>query len=115
MILVGWGLNTACEIRVSAASALPPWACCDGVPRALPHPILPHASHTHICTHTQAVKLAFEGGKETLVPVKEVSKEESIAYMSNLYERCQETRAKTKQSLEEKWLQPLIKPKTAAK
>jgi hypothetical protein len=63
---------------------------------------------------TQAVKLVFEGNKEVLVPVKESSKDDNIAYMSELYTRCQETRAKTQQSLQEKWLQPLIKPKQAA-
>lgn len=63
----------------------------------------------------QAVKLVFEGNKETLVPVKETSKEDNISYMANLYARCQETRAKTMQTLQEKWLQPLIKPKQAAK
>lgn len=63
----------------------------------------------------QAVKLVFEGTKEVLVPVKETSKEDNITYMSSLYERCQETRAKTMQTLQEKWLQPLIKPKQAAK
>jgi hypothetical protein len=61
----------------------------------------------------QAVKLVFEGTKEVLVPVKETSKADNIAYMSQLYERCQETRAKTMQTLQEKWLQPLIKPKAA--
>jgi len=63
----------------------------------------------------QAVKLVFEGNKETLVPVKETSKEDNISYMSNLYARCQETRAKTMQTLQDKWLQPLTKPKQAAK
>lgn len=62
-----------------------------------------------------AVKLVFEGNKETLVPVKETSKEDNISYMSNLYARCQETRAKTMQTLQDKWLQPLTKPKQAAK
>lgn len=62
----------------------------------------------------QAVKLTFEGNKEVLVPVKESTKEENVQYMASLYDRCQETRAKTKQTLEEKWLQPLIKPKQAA-
>ena len=63
----------------------------------------------------QAVKLAFEGNKEVLVPVKETTKDDNITYMANLYARCQETRAKTMQSLQEKWLQPLIKPKQPAK
>jgi hypothetical protein len=67
-----------------------------------------------LCICAQAVKLVFEGNKEVLVPVKETSKDDNIAYMANLYERCQETRAKTKQTLQEKWLKPLIQPKQAS-
>lgn len=62
------------------------------------------------CAPTQAVKLVFEGNKEVLVPAKETSKDDNIAYMASLYERCQETRAKTMQTLQEKWLKPLIQP-----
>lgn len=63
----------------------------------------------------QAVKLVFEGTKEVLVPVKDTTQADNIACMASLYERCQETRAKTMQSLQDKWLQPLIKPRAAAK
>lgn len=63
----------------------------------------------------QAVKLVFEGNKEVLVPVKETTKQDNITYMASLYGRCQETRAKTMQTLQDRWLQPLIKPKQAAK
>lgn len=44
------------------------------------------------------------------MPVKESTRDDNIAYMANLYERCKETRAKTQQSLQDKWLQPLTKP-----
>jgi len=63
----------------------------------------------------QAVKLAYQDNKEVLVPVKEVTKDDNIAYMANLYERCQATRTKTQQILAEKYLQPLIKPKEGRK
>ena len=62
----------------------------------------------------QAVKLVYENNKETYVPVKEATKEENIEYMSNLYERCKETRQKTQTELAQKYLQPLGKPRKAA-
>lgn len=68
-----------------------------------------------IHTLPQAVKLVYdEAGKETYVPVKEVTKEENIAYMSQLYERCKETRQKTHETLAAKYLQPLGKPRKVA-
>lgn len=76
--------------------------------------LLPACCRPHCRTPAQAVKLAFDGTKEVLVPVKETTKDDNIAYMCSLYERCQETRAKTMQTLQDKWLQPLIKPKQAA-
>ncbi|WIA41269.1 hypothetical protein OEZ86_004873 [Tetradesmus obliquus] len=59
-----------------------------------------------------AVKLVYDdNGREAYEPVKEVTKQENISYMAELYSRCQETRAKTQQQLAEKYLQPLVVPK----
>ncbi len=44
---------------------------------------------TTFFTAVQAVKLVYEGTREVLVPVKQVSKDENIAYMARLYARCQ--------------------------
>jgi hypothetical protein len=55
----------------------------------------------------------YENNKETYVPVKEATKEENIEYMSNLYERCKETRQKTQAELAGKYLQPLGRPRKA--
>jgi hypothetical protein len=52
----------------------------------------------------------YEGTKETYQPVKEVTAHEQEAFMSNLYERCKETRAKTRAELADKYLKPLARP-----
>jgi hypothetical protein len=61
------------------------------------------------------VRLVFEGNKETYTPVKTVSAEDNIAYMSGLYSRCQETRERTRQELADKYLKPLARPAPARK
>ncbi len=63
---------------------------------------------------TQAVKLVYEGGKETYVPVKSATLEESQTYMSELYQRCMETRKKTQAELNAKYLKPLARPRKGA-
>eukprot|EP00775_Hariotina_reticulata_P006611 gene6611-6839_t len=76
---------------------------------------VPKHAEDHLPPKLHAVKLAYQDNKEVMVPVKEVTKDDNIAYMANLYERCQATRTKTQQALAEKYLQPLIKPKEAKK
>jgi hypothetical protein len=57
----------------------------------------------------------MEGNKETYVPVKEVTADESIAFMSSLYARCQETRERTRKELADKYLSPLARPAAVAR
>lgn len=58
------------------------------------------------------VQLSFgEGGKELWVPVKHTTVEEQTGYMCALYDRCRESKKKTKAALAAKWLKPLGTPR----
>lgn len=62
-----------------------------------------------------AVKLMYDGYKESYKPVKRVSKEEHKQNLCALADRCQETRKATKAQLQQKYLQPVAKVKYYSK
>eukprot|EP00798_Chlamydomonas_sp_ICE-L_P007135 gene7135-241_t len=60
----------------------------------------------------ERVTLKFdEAGKERWEPVKQVSGDEQKEYMTSLYDRCIESKKKTKEDLAAKYLKPLGQPR----
>lgn len=58
-----------------------------------------------------AMKLVYREGKEDYEPWKEVAAEEQVEFMRTLYQRCVDHEKEVRRQLEDKWLQPLGRPR----